>query len=69
MKLPVLKLHLPDLTGMSVEQGQNRSYPYGLETCHSMGFVGTVSENDLDGDPLLELLECVLEKVAIEKVL
>jgi penicillin-binding protein 2 len=62
-----LELHLPDLTGMSVEQGQNRSYPYGLETCHSVGFVGTVSENDLDGDPLLELPGMRIGKSGIEK--
>lgn len=62
-----LELHLPDLTGMSVEQGQNRSYPYGLETCHSIGFVGTVSENDLDGDPLLELPGMRIGKSGIEK--
>jgi penicillin-binding protein 2 len=62
-----LELHLPDLTGMSVEQGQNRSYPYGLETCHCVGFVGTVSENDLDGDPLLELPGMRIGKSGIEK--
>jgi penicillin-binding protein 2 len=62
-----LELHLPDLTGMSVEQGQNRSYPYGLETCHSVGYVGTVSENDLDGDPLLELPGMRIGKSGIEK--
>lgn len=62
-----LELHLPDLTGMSVEQGQNRFYPYGLETCHSVGFVGTVSEDDLDGDRLLELPGMRMGKRGIEK--
>jgi len=62
-----LELNLPDLTGMSVEQGQNRSYPYALETCHSIGYVGTVSEKDLDGDPLLELPGMRIGKTGIEK--
>jgi penicillin-binding protein 2 len=62
-----LELYLPDLTGMSVEQGQNRFYPFGLETCHCVGFVGTVSENDLDGDPLLELPGARIGKSGLEK--
>lgn len=62
-----LELHLADLTGMSVEQGQNRSYPFGLETCHSVGYVATVSEKDLDGDPLLELPGVRIGKSGIEK--
>lgn len=62
-----LELHLPDLIGMSVEQGQNRSYPFGLETCHCVGYVATVSEKDLDGDPLLELPGIRIGKCGIEK--
>lgn len=62
-----LELHLPDLIGMSVEQGQNRSYPFGLETCHCIGYVGTVSEKDLDGDPFLELPGVRIGKSGIEK--
>jgi len=62
-----LELHLPDLIGMSVEQGQNRSYPFGLETCHCVGYVATASEKDLDGDPLLELPGIRIGKSGIEK--
>jgi len=62
-----LELHLPDLTGMNVEQGQNRFYPFGMETCHCLGFVGGVSESDLDGDPLLELPGMRIGKSGIEK--
>jgi len=62
-----LELHLPDLIGMSVEQGQNRSYPFGLETCHCVGYVATVSENDLDGDPFLELPGVRIGKSGVEK--
>ncbi|MBX9804496.1 MAG: penicillin-binding protein 2 [Alphaproteobacteria bacterium] len=62
-----LELHLPDLTGMSVEQGQNRSYPFGPETCHCVGYVATVGEKDLDGDPLLELPGVRIGKAGIEK--
>ncbi len=62
-----LELHLPDLTGMSVEQGQNRSYPFGVETCHCVGYVATASEKDLDGDPLLELPGIRMGKSGIEK--
>jgi len=62
-----LELHLPDLIGMSVEQGQNRSYPFGLETCHCVGYVATVSEKDLDGDPFLEMPGVRIGKSGVEK--
>ncbi|MBM3468778.1 MAG: penicillin-binding protein 2 [Alphaproteobacteria bacterium] len=62
-----LELHLPDLIGMDVEQGQNRYYPYGLETCHCIGYVAAVSENELDGDPLLELPGMRIGKSGVEK--
>lgn len=66
-ELTRLELHLPDLTGMTIEQSQNRFYPHGLETCHCLGYVATVSENDLDGDPLLELPGMRIGKSGIEK--
>lgn len=62
-----LELHLPDLTGTNIEQGQNRHYPFPLETCHCVGSVATVSEKDLDGDPLLELPGFRIGKSGIEK--
>jgi penicillin-binding protein 2 len=62
-----LELHLPDLTGTSIEAGQNRYYPFPLETCHCVGFVASVSEKDLDGDPLLELPGFRIGKNGIER--
>ena len=66
-ELTRLELHLPDLTGMGIEQGQTRYYPFGTETCHNVGYVAAVSENELDGDPLLELPGFRIGKSGIEK--
>lgn len=66
-ELTRLELHLPDLTGMNIEQGQNRFYPFGIETSHCVGYVATPSENDLDGDPFLELPGIRIGKSGIEK--
>jgi penicillin-binding protein 2 len=67
-ELARLELHLPDLTGMSIEQGQNRYYPLGQDFCHCVGYVSSVSEEDCkDGDPFLELPGLRIGKSGIEK--
>lgn len=62
-----LELNLPDITGAQIEQGQNRFYPYPLELCHVLGYVASVSEKELTGDPLLELPGFRIGKNGLEK--
>lgn len=62
-----LELNLPDITGAQIEEGQSRYYPYGTELCHALGYVASVSEKDLTGDPLLELPGFRIGKNGIEK--
>ena len=57
----------PALPGVSIEVGQTRHYPYGKNMAHVVGYVGSVSEKELTGDPLLELPGFKIGKNGIEK--
>ena len=59
---------LPDLPGVQPDVGEGRYYPVGVETAHIVGYVSSVSEADLTGDPLLELPGFRIGKNGIEKV-
>lgn len=43
-----ISVHSLDLPGTDIDTGEVRSYPYGEATAHLLGYVGTVSEKDLD---------------------
>ena len=58
---------LPDLPGVQPDVGAGRHYPVGVETAHIVGYVSSVSEADLTGDPLLELPGFRIGKNGIEK--
>ena len=62
-----LEVNITDLPGMSINEGEARSYPFGNSTCHIVGYVGSVSEKDLTGDPILTLPGFRIGKTAIEK--
>ena len=50
-----IEVNAPDLPGISIEAGQTRHYPQANMTSQVLGYVSAVSENELTGDPLLEL--------------
>ena len=52
-----IEVNAPDLPGINIDVGQSRYYPNGPIAAHVMGYVSAVSEKDLTGDPLLELLD------------
>jgi penicillin-binding protein 2 len=57
-----------DLPGVSIDQGLIRHYPFSDETSHAVGYVGPVSQNELDSDdPLVELPDFRVGKSGIEK--
>jgi penicillin-binding protein 2 len=67
-KVSRIEVNAPDLAGISMDVGQTRAYPYGKEMSHVLGYVGAVSEDELDGsDPLLELPGFRVGKSGIEK--
>ncbi len=63
-----VNVQLPDLPGVQPDVGEGRFYPSGFETAHIVGYVSSVSEADLTGDPLLELPGFRIGKNGIEKL-
>src|SRR5207253_8797385 len=64
-----IEVAIPELAGVSVEQGLIRYYPYATSASHALGYVATVSEKELTGDPLLELPDFRIGKNGVEKAL
>lgn len=64
-----VELNLPDLPGISIDVDQKRYYPFGGITSHILGYVASVSENDLaqDSDPLLQLPGFRIGRNGLEK--
>ena len=50
-----IEVNAPDLPGVSIDVGQRRFYPHAQRGAHVLGYVAAVREEDLNGDPLLEL--------------
>jgi penicillin-binding protein 2 len=64
-----INLHLPYLPGVQPDVGQTRDYPFGKEMVHVLGYVGSVSPDDIKGDDdrLLDLPGYRVGKRGIEK--
>jgi len=63
-----IEINAPDLPGLMIDVGRSRRYPYGAEAAHVLGYVASVSEKDLDEDPLLKLPGFRVGRAGIEKV-
>ena len=65
-----ISVNAPALPGVSAEIGLSRLYPLGPDFAHVVGYVGPVSERDLeredDRDPLLQLPRFQVGKTGIE---
>lgn len=64
-----IEFNAPDLPGISIDVGQLRVYPAGEAFSHLLGYVSSVSEQDLkeSDDPLLQLPGFRIGKKGIEK--
>ena len=62
-----IEVNTPDLPGVMIDVGQRRNYPYGAAMAHVLGYVGPVAEDELTGDPLLEIPDFRVGKNGIEK--
>lgn len=65
--MAVVELNLPDLPGVSMDEGEFRSYPLGTATAHIIGYAGRVSEAELTGDPIMTLPGFRIGKTGVEK--
>jgi len=66
-ELARVEVAVPELPGISIDQGYTRQYPFGDSAAHVVGYVAAVSEPELDGDPLLELPDFRIGKSGVEK--
>lgn len=62
-----IETNMPDLPGVSTEEGQARSYPFGNATAHIIGYVGRVSQAEMTEDPILSIPAFRIGKLGIEK--
>lgn len=64
-------INSPALPGVSPEVGLSRSYPMGGDFAHVVGYVGPISEKDLEGienpDPLLLIPRFQIGKIGAER--
>ncbi len=64
-------LNAPALPGVTPDVGLSRVYPRDTDFAHVVGYVGPVSENDLEGlenpDPLLHIPKFQIGKIGVEK--
>ncbi len=62
-----IEVNTLELPGVSVEQALIREYPFGALASHIVGYVAAVSEQELTGDPVLELPDFRIGKSGVEK--
>lgn len=64
-------LNAPALPGVTPETGMSRVYPRDADFAHVLGYVGPVSEKDLEGvenpDPVLQIPKFQIGKVGVER--
>ena len=65
-----IQLKAPDLQGIYIDEGLSRDYPFGESMAHILGYVSSVSEDDVktDEDSLLRVPEFKIGKAGIEKL-
>lgn len=68
-QLSRIEYFVPQLPGITLEEGQVRSYPFGARAAHLIGHVGRVAENEASAkDPLSRLPEFKIGKNGVEHV-
>ncbi|MDO9640238.1 MAG: penicillin-binding protein 2 [Pseudotabrizicola sp.] len=69
--LSKVALNAPSLPGVSPEVGLSRQYPRDIDFAHVLGYVGPVSERDLEAldspDPLLRIPKFQIGKIGVER--
>lgn len=68
-----INVNAPALPGIQPEVGLTRFYPYGPATAHVVGYVGRVTDRDLErietNDPLLRIPDLRIGKIGIERTM
>jgi penicillin-binding protein 2 len=66
-EMAVIEVHAPDLPGIAVDAGTSRSYPFGPNLAHVIGYVAPPNEADVADDPLLGLPGLRIGRAGMEK--
>ncbi len=67
-QVSMIEVNAPDLPGVIIDVGEVRSYPLADQASHLVGYVGAVSEKELDDDnPVLALPGFKIGKSGVEK--
>jgi penicillin-binding protein 2 len=66
-ELAKIEVAVPELPGISIEQGLTRNYPFGATAAHALGYVAAPTEDQQKDDPLLELPDFRVGKSGVEK--
>ena len=65
-----VEVHLPELPGLFIEEGEIRRYQHKKSTAHLIGYVGLVNATEIEqGDPVLTVPGFRVGKTGIEKAL
>jgi penicillin-binding protein 2 len=68
-----VNVNAPALPGIQPEVGLSRHYPHGPETAHVVGYVGRVTQRDLEAletpEPILQIPEFQIGKTGVEQAL
>ena len=62
-----IEVNAPDLPGIVVDAGTTRTYPFGPQLAHLVGYVAPPSDADLSDDPLLSLPGIRVGRAGVEK--
>lgn len=62
-----VEMNLPDLPGVSTDEGEIRAYPFSNATAHVIGYVGKVSQAEMTDDPVMMIPGFRIGKNGIEK--
>ncbi len=67
-QVSMIEVNAPDLPGVVIDVGEVRSYPLADQASHLIGYVGAVSEDELDDEnPVLALPGFKIGKAGVEK--
>ncbi|MEZ5667134.1 MAG: penicillin-binding protein 2 [Alphaproteobacteria bacterium] len=62
-----VEVNAPDLPGVSIDLGYRRIYPNAAAMGHLTGYIAPPREEDLNGDPLLELPDFQMGRSGLER--
>ena len=66
-ELTTLEVNIADFPGLVIDEGEIRNYPFADATGHIVGYVGSISEHDIQDDPVFRIPGFRIGKTGIEK--